>query len=70
MGRKAVLAGFWAVGFAIGFFGYLLFPALSQLFKVIPSLLYNEMLLGAVVSGAIGSTISTLAVELWGRFSE
>lgn len=70
MGRKAVLAGFWTVGFAIGFFGYVLFPTLSGLLKVLPNILYNEMFIGALISGAIGSTVSTLAVELWGRFSE
>jgi len=70
MKRAAVLAGFWFIGFLIGFFGYLASPSIGEwLATVIPKFLQSGALVGALLSGLIGSTIMVVSVIVWSRIS-
>lgn len=69
MGRKAVLAGFWLLGFCLGFFGYLLFPALAETAKIFPETLASEAVIGAFIAGLIGSLVTTVTVTVWSYLS-
>ena len=68
MGRLAALAIFSAVGYTIGFLGYLAYPTFSTwVFTGIPSLLLSQAFIGAVASGMAG-LIATLALVIrWSK---
>ena len=70
MGRKAVIFGFWLLGFCFGFIGYLVYPNLVDwLMLVLPALFTDRMVAGAFLSGIAGSIITTVAVLLWSYLS-
>lgn len=63
--------GFWLIGYAIGFFGYLTYPGISAaLIALLPTIFITPELVGAFLSGIAGSIISTVVVVVWSRFSE
>lgn len=70
MGRKTILAGFWLLGFSIGFIGYLIYPGLVDfLMHALPSLFTDKVVVGAFLSGIAGSIITTVSVVLWSYLS-
>lgn len=70
MGRKAILTGFWLVGFAIGFFGYLVYPNVADfLMAVLPTLFASRQIVGAFLSGIAGSIITTVTLIMWSYLS-
>ena len=63
MGRASLVFGFWLIGYALGFFGYLLYPAISAaLLALLPSIFITPEIVGAFLSGIAGSIISTVVV--------
>ncbi len=69
MGRKAVLAGFWFIGFAIGFIGYLIYPAIAEALMRIFPLISETVIFGAILAGIASGIITTSIVLLWGYLS-
>lgn len=71
MGGKALLLGFWLLGYTIGFFAYVASPSIGVwLAQVLPQLFKNPTLAGAVLSGLASSIITTTAVVTWAKLSE
>lgn len=64
MARGPVLAIFGAIGFAIGFLSFLAAPLIANW---VPSIVIDQALAFATVSGAAGAAISTTVVSLWAR---
>jgi len=68
MGRFAALFIFSAIGFSIGFLGYLASPTMnSWLSNSVPSLALNEVFIGAIVAGIVGSIASMTLVIRWSK---
>ncbi len=68
MGRFAALFIFSAIGFSIGFLGYLASPTMySWLSKSAPSIALNEVFIGAIVAGIAGSIASMTLVIRWSK---
>lgn len=68
MGRFAALFIFSAIGFSIGFLGYLSSPTLySWLSNSFPSIALNGVFIGAIVAGIAGSIASMTLVIRWSR---
>ena len=66
MGRKAVLFGFWLLGYALGFFAWLVrAPVLSW----IMTLGFSADLAGALITGFAGSLVMLVGVILWSYLS-
>jgi hypothetical protein len=66
MGRKAVLFGFWLLGYALGFFAWLVRAPVVQW---ITSFGFNEDVAGALVTGFAGSLLMLVSVILWSYLS-
>ncbi|MGA2663395.1 MAG: hypothetical protein ABSF83_00420 [Nitrososphaerales archaeon] len=66
MGRKAVLFGFWLIGYALGFFAWLVAPSVINSLQGVG--LSSDMA-GAFVTGLGGSMVMLVGVMLWGRLS-
>jgi len=66
MGRKAILAGFWLIGFTIGFFGYLVYPVIAEALAALLPMITTTVLFGAVLAGIASGIITTSIVLLWG----
>ena len=66
MGRKAVLFGFWLLGYALGFFAWLL---RAPLITWITTLGFSENLAGALITGFAGSLVMLVGVILWSFMS-
>ncbi|MEM3094758.1 MAG: hypothetical protein QXX64_03865 [Nitrososphaera sp.] len=64
MARGPVLAIFGAIGFAIGFLSFLAAPLIANW---VPSIVIDQALAFATISGAAGAAISTTVVSLWAR---
>jgi uncharacterized membrane protein YeaQ/YmgE (transglycosylase-associated protein family) len=66
MSRGLAIFIFWALGFSIGTVGYLVVPnAVSWLGNVLPEIVVNQAVLGAILAGIVGSAISTFTVVTW-----
>lgn len=68
MGRVAALFIFSAIGFSIGFLGYLASPTVYEwLANSVPSIAVSQALIGAIVSGAAGSAASLVLITRWSK---
>ena len=66
MGRKAVLFGFWLLGYALGFFAWVVrVPVISW----IMTLGFSEEVAGAMITGFAGSIVMLVGVVLWSYLS-
>jgi hypothetical protein len=66
MGRKAVLFGFWIVGYILGVFAWL---TRAPLLQFVESLGLGSDLSQGLVAGLFGSTVMVLAVLVWSFLS-
>jgi hypothetical protein len=66
MGRKAVLIGFWLLGYALGFFAWFASPGLI---KWIQTLGLSADVAGALITGLAGSIMMLVGVFLWSYLS-
>jgi hypothetical protein len=64
MARIPVLAIFGTIGFAIGFLSFLAAPLLANW---LPTIVIDQALAFATISGAAGAAISTTVVSMWAR---
>ena len=62
--RTAVLAIFGSIGFAIGFLAFLASPLIATW---LPTIVVDQGIAFATISGAAGAAISTTAVSMWAR---
>ena len=66
MSRGVAIFIFWALGFSIGSVGFLIVPnVVSWLGAVLPQIVVNQAVLGAILAGVVGSAISTFTVVTW-----
>jgi hypothetical protein len=66
MGRKLVLFGFWLIGYALGFFAWLVrTPVISW----VESLGFSSDAAGALITGFAGSIVMLVGVILWSYMS-
>ncbi len=69
MSRRIAIFAFWLLGFGIGFIGYLSLPNIAHWFALnVPSFL-NQVVIGALITGIIGSAVSTFSIVLWANKS-
>ena len=67
MGRKAVLFGFWLVGYSLGFFAWLVrVPVVN----FIMTLGISAEVAGALITGLASSIIMLVGVMLWSYLSK
>jgi len=64
MARISVLAIFGTIGFAIGFLTFLTAPLIANW---LPTIVVDQALAFATISGAAGAAISTTVVSMWAR---
>jgi hypothetical protein len=64
MGRTIALAIFGAIGFAIGSLSFLAAPLLASW---LPTIVIDQAVAFALVSGAAGAAISTTVVSMWAK---
>lgn len=64
MARIHILAIFGTIGFTIGFLTFLAAPLLASW---LPTIVIDQALAFATVSGAAGAAISTTVVSMWAR---
>jgi len=70
MRAKAYLA-FSVLGFALGFFFYLVYPFLLEVgIRILGSILRDERLVGAVIAGLAGAITTLAVVMMWSFLSE
>ena len=70
MGRAGALIGFWLLGYALGFIGYLLSPAVAAwLMAWLPQIFVSETIVGAFLAGLGSSIITTVVVLVWAKLS-
>lgn len=70
MSRALAIFIFWALGFTIGSAGYLMVPnAVAWLGSVLPEIVVNQVVLGSILAGIVGSAVSTFAVITWANKS-
>jgi hypothetical protein len=66
MGRKAILFGFWLLGYALGFFAWFVrVPVVSW----IMTLGLSADVAGALITGFAGSMVMLIGVILWSYLS-
>jgi hypothetical protein len=66
MGRKTILVGFWLLGYALGFFAWLVrTPVLS----FIENFGLDADMAGALITGFAGSLVMLVGVILWSYLS-
>ncbi|MDG6967175.1 MAG: hypothetical protein JRN03_05585 [Nitrososphaerota archaeon] len=66
MGRKAVLFGFWLVGYAIGFFAWLV---RGPVVNWVMNLGLSADVAGALITGLASSIVMLVGVMLWSFLS-
>ena len=64
MGRTLVLTIFGAIGFAIGSLSFLAAPLLATW---LPTIVIDQAVAFAMISGAAGAAISTTLVSVWAK---
>jgi uncharacterized membrane protein YeaQ/YmgE (transglycosylase-associated protein family) len=70
MSRGLAIFIFWVLGFSIGSVGYILVPNLvSWLGNILPEIMINQAILGAILAGVVGSAVSTFTVVTWANKS-
>jgi uncharacterized membrane protein YeaQ/YmgE (transglycosylase-associated protein family) len=70
MSRGSAIFIFWVLGFSIGSVGYILVPNLvSWLGNVLPEIVIDQAILGAILAGVVGSAVSTFTVVTWANKS-
>ena len=65
MSRRLTVFAFWILGFGIGFAAYLSLPSIAQWFTGIMPNFLNQSVIGALITGIIGSAVSTFTVITW-----
>jgi uncharacterized protein YacL len=69
MSRGLIIFLFWAIGFSIGFTGYIVLPDIAEwLGQAVPSFIDHKTV-GALVAGIVGSAVSTLTIVKWANRS-
>ena len=66
MGRKAVLFGFWLLGYALGFFAWLVRDPVTKFFM---NFGLSADAAGALIAGFAGSVMMLVGVILWSYLS-
>jgi hypothetical protein len=66
MGRKAVLIGFWLLGYALGFFAWLV---RAPVINWVQTLGVSADVAGALITGLAGSIVMLVGVILWSYLS-
>jgi len=66
MGRKAVLIGFWLLGYALGFFAWLV---RAPVINWVTNLGVSSDVAGALITGFAGSIVMLVGVVLWSYLS-
>ena len=66
MGRKAVLFGFWLLGYALGFFAWLV---RAPVINWVQTLGVSADVAGALITGLAGSIVMLVGVILWSYLS-
>ena len=66
MGRKAVLFGFWLLGYALGFFAWLV---RAPVMNFVMSLGLSSDAASALITGFAGSVVMLVGVFLWSYLS-
>lgn len=66
MGRKAVLFGFWLLGYFLGFFAWLV---RAPVISAIQNLGVSADVAGALITGLAGSIVMLVGVILWSYLS-
>jgi hypothetical protein len=70
MSRGLAIFIFWALGFTIGSAGYIMVPnAVSWLGNILPEIVVNQVVLGSVLAGVVGSAVTTFTVITWANKS-
>ncbi len=70
MSRGLAIFIFWVLGFSIGSVGYVLVPSLvSWLGNILPEIVIDQAVLGAILAGVVGSAVSTFTVVTWANKS-
>ena len=70
MSRGLAILIFWVLGFSIGAVGYILVPnVVSWLGNILPEIVINQAILGAILAGVVGSAVSTFTVVTWANKS-
>jgi uncharacterized membrane protein YeaQ/YmgE (transglycosylase-associated protein family) len=70
MSRGLAIFIFWVLGFSIGSVGYILVPnVVSWLGNILPEIVINQAILGAILAGIVGSAVSTFTVVTWANKS-
>ena len=64
MGRTLALAIFGAIGFAIGSLSFLAAPLVANW---LPTIVIDQAVAFAMISGAAGAAISTTVVSVWAK---
>ncbi|MCD6037153.1 MAG: hypothetical protein K0S67_1041 [Nitrososphaeraceae archaeon] len=65
MSRRLTIFVFWLVGFGIGFVAYLSLPGIAQWLAVATPNFLNQAVIGALITGIVGSLASTFTVIIW-----
>jgi hypothetical protein len=65
MSRRLAIFTFWLIGFSIGFMGYLSLPSVAGWFTAILPNFLNQVMIGALITGVVGSALSTFAIITW-----
>jgi hypothetical protein len=66
MGRKAVLFGFWLLGYALGFFAWLV---REPVVSFIENFGLSSDAAGALITGFAGSVMMLVGIFLWSYLS-
>jgi len=66
MGRKLVLFGFWLMGYALGFFAWLVRAPVINFFMTLG---ISADVAGALITGLAGSMMMLVGVILWSYLS-
>jgi uncharacterized membrane protein YeaQ/YmgE (transglycosylase-associated protein family) len=65
LSRMLTIFVFWLVGFGIGFVAYLSLPSVAQwLTGAMPNFM-NQAVIGALITGIVGSVVTTFTVIIW-----
>lgn len=70
MSRRQAIFIFGVLGFTIGSVGYMVVPEVALwLGSVLPDVIANQAVLGSILTGIVGSAVSTFAVVTWANRS-
>ena len=67
MGRKIVLFGFWLLGYALGFFAWVV---RAPVINWVMTLGFSSEVAGGVITGFAGSLMMLVGVILWSYLSQ